>query len=544
MKLFISYSRDDKNYVYELAQKLRDDGQHDVWIDRRLVGADLWWNTILNEIETCECFVTVLTPKCVSSIYCTAELNYALALNKPILPLVLKSCDSPDTLKAIQFTDISSMSLGDALYRTDKAISRIEVRLIKGEYPLPDHKPSRPPVPEPQANPEHAFEVFSAAEEAAAANDIALAEKLFGQVVKADPNGLGLAAIERLSEIHLERERTTAYINVTRLATNPATLRGAVAAWKVYMRKYGTAYDPNGYATDPRFSNHHPPPVTVTPVQSVGNNGDTLIAHATVGSPFTLPMLEWVPIPAGNVTIEFGDWDQDENRKSVYVAESKHASLVATFQISKYPVTNAQYQAFIDEPDGYRDTQWWDYSEYARRWRDENQQPEKSSFQGDKRPRENVTWYETIAFCRWLSQKTGLPITLPTEQQWQRAAQDDTNWVYPWGDTFDKNKCNTEERGLGKTNDVDRYGKDGKGFSPYGVYDLSGNVWEWCLNEYENIDITDITSDNYRAMRGGSYNYSSGGAQTAARPGPRYKLSPHQRFSNRGFRLALNEKMS
>src|SRR5258706_16015426 len=117
MKLFISYSRDDKAFVYDLAEKLRDEGQHDVWIDRRLVGADLWWDTILEAIEKCECFVSVMSPKFVASIYCGGELDYALALKKPILPLMLKSCDMPPSLKAVQYTDINGLSIMECLLR-------------------------------------------------------------------------------------------------------------------------------------------------------------------------------------------------------------------------------------------------------------------------------------------------------------------------------------------------------------------------------------------------------------------------------------------
>ncbi|MCC7017992.1 MAG: SUMF1/EgtB/PvdO family nonheme iron enzyme [Rhodospirillales bacterium] len=238
----------------------------------------------------------------------------------------------------------------------------------------------------------------------------------------------------------------------------------------------------------------------------------------TLATPtFALPLLEWVPIPAGDVTIE----------GQVYP--------VAVFSISKYPVTNAQYQAFIDAPDGYCDTQWWDYSEYARRWHKKKPKPREGRFKGDKRPRESVTWYEAIAFCRWLSDKIGLGITLPTETQWQRAAQGDTNWAYPWGDTFDKSKCNTFESGIGETTDVDRYGKDGRGFSPYGVYDLSGNVSEWCLNTYDNINRIGInrSSTTLTTSRGGSGGLNLECAMVTFR----LAVNPDFKHNGLGFRL-------
>src|SRR6185369_195283 len=98
MKLFISYSRDDKAWVYDFWRTLRDEGQHDAWIDQHLDPAHDWWESILLNIEDCQCFIYVLSPQAVESIYCQTQLNYALTINKPILPLILKPCDYPAEL--------------------------------------------------------------------------------------------------------------------------------------------------------------------------------------------------------------------------------------------------------------------------------------------------------------------------------------------------------------------------------------------------------------------------------------------------------------
>jgi TIR domain-containing protein len=219
MKLFISYSRDDKQYVHELAETLKDETQHDVWIDRRLVGADRWWDTILDQIEGCECFIVVLTPRCVTSIFCNAELAYAFELRKPILPLLMKSCDIPSSLTQIQYIDIGALSLERTLLRCAQALSRIEFRLVKGDYPPPPFKPPRLPMPELHGGErsEHVSEVYAAAEEAVAAGNMSLAERLFRQVIQADPDGLGAAASERLDEIRWERGRAISYSNIARL---------------------------------------------------------------------------------------------------------------------------------------------------------------------------------------------------------------------------------------------------------------------------------------------------------------------------------------
>ncbi|MCL4256508.1 MAG: formylglycine-generating enzyme family protein, partial [Anaerolineae bacterium] len=133
---------------------------------------------------------------------------------------------------------------------------------------------------------------------------------------------------------------------------------------------------------------------------------------------------EWCEIPAGKVTLED--------------ASSRAGTMGGTFEVpafwmAKYPITNAQYEVFVMAKDGYTETKWWDYSAEAQAWRQDRPQPEPTAFKGNELPRTKVSWYNTVAFCLWLSSRTGQKIMLPTEQQWQRAAQGDEGREYPWG---------------------------------------------------------------------------------------------------------------
>ncbi|GIL12113.1 MAG: hypothetical protein BroJett038_08330 [Chloroflexota bacterium] len=202
------------------------------------------------------------------------------------------------------------------------------------------------------------------------------------------------------------------------------------------------------------------------------------------------PPFEWCPIPAGQVTLEEGG----------YVPKGGQTFDVPAFAMAKYPITNAQFDVFVKAKDGYADPQWWDYSDDAKAWREKNATPEAPAFGGvGDHPRVNVTWYEAAAFCRWLNSKVPTPnpspfdgegrrggdiITLPTEQQWQRAAQGDDGRAYPWGSDFDAKSCNIDESGIGKTTPVTAYPN---GASPFGVMDMAGNVWEWCLTDYNTV---------------------------------------------------------
>lgn len=138
-----------------------------------------------------------------------------------------------------------------------------------------------------------------------------------------------------------------------------------------------------------------------------------------------------------------------------------------------------------------------------------NMKPAAVSLQaGDDFPRTDVSWYEAVAFCRWLTEKALIlhpsgtsdhwEIRLPSEQEWQRAAQGNDGREYPWGNRFDKARANTFESGIGAATPVTRFTG---GASPFGVMDMCGNVWEWCLTDL-NTGSRDTSVNGPRMLRG------------------------------------------
>jgi len=240
--------------------------------------------------------------------------------------------------------------------------------------------------------------------------------------------------------------------------------------------------------------------------------GDADAEPAAAPTPgFSLPMLEWVDIPAGSVTLESGQ-----------------TFPVKPFRMSKYPVTYAQFQAFVDAPDGFYDDGWWVGLAADA---DHRTAPGEQAWPIDNHPRERVSWYDTVAFCRWLSSKLGQEVRLPTEWEWQWAAQGGDGRAYPWGNDFDASRCNTDESGIGRTTPVDAYPS---GASPFGLMDMAGNVWEWCLNEYEEPASVGLEGDARRVVRGGSWlNLDS-----SARAVYRDRSDPYSRYLDYGFRVA------
>jgi formylglycine-generating enzyme required for sulfatase activity len=214
-----------------------------------------------------------------------------------------------------------------------------------------------------------------------------------------------------------------------------------------------------------------------------------------------LPEFEWLSLPAGKFTL----------------GETGKAVAVHAFQLSRYPVTVAQFEAFRKAEDGYHNEQCWqrqDVPGMLEWWRKNHEQgPEDYDpvFQTPNHPRVGVCWYEAVAFCRWLSRRRGFDpdgpeaIRLPHENEWEWAARWDGQQAddryFPWENSKKDDpdlaqRCNCAQTGLGHTSAV---GLFPKGAAGCGASDMTGNVWEWCDNWY------DEKSRQSRVLRGGSW---------------------------------------
>ncbi len=238
-----------------------------------------------------------------------------------------------------------------------------------------------------------------------------------------------------------------------------------------------------------------------------------------------LPPFAWIEIPAGKVKLASGGYLKKDTTFDV-----------PAFAISKYPITNAQFARFI-EAGGYREQKWWTAAGWQQRESEQWTEPrywQDKKWNGAEQPVVGVSWYESAAFCCWLREISGEKILLPTEQQWQRAAQGDDNRAYPWGKDWDGTRCNNSvsPQKSDRTTPVRQY--EGRGDSPFGVVDLAGNVWEWCLTAYETGSV-ELNGTDVRVLRGGSWGY---GNTDYFRASYRNWYHPRLRGDDRGFRCA------
>lgn len=277
--------------------------------------------------------------------------------------------------------------------------------------------------------------------------------------------------------------------------------------------------------------------------------------------------MEFVTIPPG--TLIMGD-------PRLRDASPQHRLEMRAFEIGKYPVTNAEYTEFIAD-DSYRNEMLW--TGMGWKWQQgrlfKGERDPAPGFWHDpqfNRPRQpvvGVSWYEAVAFCNWLTNKlqvagSKLPhvatenhpsssdvrpssfvLRLPSEAEWEYAARGaNSTRNFPWGERFEPGRANTAEAGFGTTTPIAHFPA---GVSPFGVWDMAGNVFEWTLSKWgaswQELQFTytyrtddgreDLEGSGARVMRGGSWFNSYQEALCAYRS--RYLAG--SRGSNIGFRV-------
>ncbi|CAD5960525.1 Formylglycine-generating enzyme [Planktothrix tepida] len=255
--------------------------------------------------------------------------------------------------------------------------------------------------------------------------------------------------------------------------------------------------------------------------------------------------LEMVYIPGG--TFLMGSLEME---KDSYESERpQHQVTIPPFFMAKYPITQAQWKAVANWPKIQRDLN-----------------PDPSDFKGDNRPVENVQWYDAVEFCARLLQRTGRNYCLPSEAQWEYACRAGTQTPFYFGETITSDLANYDARTTYADEPKGKYREEttpvGE-FPPnaFGLYDLHGNVWEWCAdpwhenykkaptggevwgekndndNLYQIYDLENLVNllnrNDIRVLRGGSWYYVPGYCRGAYRNW----VEPVSRLRYFGFRI-------
>jgi formylglycine-generating enzyme required for sulfatase activity len=203
--------------------------------------------------------------------------------------------------------------------------------------------------------------------------------------------------------------------------------------------------------------------------------------------------------------------------------KGQHEVTLPGYWIGRYLVTVAEFRDFVEES-GY------DASE-------------KSLNDPDDRPVRYVNWRDVLAYCRWLSERTGLPVTLPSEAEWEKAARGTDGRIYPWGDEDPTAELCNFSGNVGDTTPVGNYSPEGD--SPYECADMAGNVWEWTRSlwgenyPYDPADGREnLEASGSRVVRGGAFGNSEDIVRCASRLSRR--PLPNYRSRTDGFRVVVS----
>lgn len=195
----------------------------------------------------------------------------------------------------------------------------------------------------------------------------------------------------------------------------------------------------------------------------------------------------------------------------------EHEVTIAPFLMGRHLVTQAQWQAVASMPKIN-----WELN------------PDPSYFKGDSRPVERVSWFDAVEFCDRLSVYTGQTYTLPSEAQWEYGCRANTTTPYYFGKKITGNQANYYSLSTLPVADFPS--------NDFGLYDMHGNVWEWCLDHYHDSYEGAPTNGSawvskgdcrFRILRGGSWNSDSRDCRSAFRE----YFSPTGSLSYLGFRV-------
>jgi formylglycine-generating enzyme required for sulfatase activity len=199
---------------------------------------------------------------------------------------------------------------------------------------------------------------------------------------------------------------------------------------------------------------------------------------------------------------------------------------LGAYYIGKYEITNREWKRFRDDP-GYDDPKFWPNGRVVPRdqvpyWTQPNNHGGGTP-DSDDYPVIGVNWDAATAYCAWLSARTGKRYRLPTEAEWEKAARGTDGRRYPWGDSIERSLANYV--GAQAFDTVQPVGHYPGNASPYGAFDMAGNVLEWCQDWYDR-DYYGVSprknpqgpaTGAYRVVRGGSFFVEASDLRSAAR---------------------------
>ena len=438
--IFISYSHKDTEYAHALTENLQSMGIS-VWVDARLDYGSQWPLEIQKQLDSCDAFILIMTPRAFASDWVQSELQRAKRKTKPIFPLLLEGDEPWLSVESTQYYDVRDGSFPDVRF-------------------------------------------YSALKKAV---EVGQNEKTWMRAPKGSPK-----TGDGKSQPKIKTEIWVAIIGAAvTIITACATIIFTPLVQKMLDASSGPDVPTFVATTDESFS----PPSESNTNESPTDSASEDFTDSS-GAPMRL-------VPAGEFTMGLSadtaleeclkyssecqrDWFTDE--------EPSRQVYLDAYYMDVYEVSNSLYRACVKVGD---------CNEPSRT--DSNTRADYFyNTEFDNYPVIHVSWEMAQTYCSWRDAQ------LPTEAQWEKAARGTDGRVYPWGDEVNSSYANYSVLGLEDTMEA---GDFDAGISPYGLYNMAGNVWEWVADRYNDSyyqvsplsNPTGPDEGQYHVLRGGSW---------------------------------------
>lgn len=525
-RIFISYSRVDREFVVALAKLLREVyGYENVWYDENLHGGDIWWKEILDAIAECDIFIYLLSNESVTSPYCLAEFQEAQRLYKGIVTVQVRDrTNISGKLSDIHYIDMKK-GVNDtfAYNQLIRAIAKQE-KLLKPRRPSrrkrtphpriditePDQAPQRGEIITPDlvvmetdtVIPHQKGKyrtrivilvgliaglfalVFWFNRDANMGRDLLsqpLTMTLTASPTLSDENAVETSMAELLLMTDQANETAMAIVRQTESANNTLVASSWTPTSTSFIKLTASARLIETQVAQTAIALSHTPTPT-----------STFTPEPTMTP--TLPPLQSALIPVSR-NADWNPFEQDFDGVPMVLVPAGCFMMGSTGNSNEQPI----HQQCFDSPF------WMD--KYEVRQVDFNRlggvKAHQSSYVGDNLPIDNIMWNEARDFCQL---RGG---SLPTEAQWEYGARGVDNLMFPWGNDFMGNSVVYKNNSGSRPAEV---GTRPDGVSWVGALDMSGNVWEWVISEYRPYPYDSADGrDNHdilggRVLRGGSWN--------------------------------------
>jgi formylglycine-generating enzyme required for sulfatase activity len=493
--VFISYKREERHIAEALAEALARRG-YQLWWDAELLPGDRFADAIMAVIKRAKAVVVLWSRQAVASDFVRAEAREADKQNK-LIPIRLDDCDLPLPFGERQTLDLRGWWPAADESALKPLLRSLEARIGKA-----------PEAPQPKAATE--ANLHSGDHEAAFWRAVSERQpqsaKEYEIYLSRYPQGVFVdLARHRIND--LQRSKPVATATKALITTkNVLIALGAVAAAIMAVVTLGDQarerLESSGWRAPSNGAGAPPAPSLVAPVAE----SPAFEEPARVTSDLNAPLPDMVRVPPGNESLAF---TMGSETGTSFERPALEVTIAQPFHMSRTPITFEQYAAFaaaigLEAP--------------KPRGLDEATGP---------MPVVQVTWQNARDYADWLGELTGSSCRLPSEAEWEFACRAGTETRYWWGDDFDPTMANTREGGPGRPTPVGTFPPTP---NDWGLYDMSGNVWEW-IEDHWHPNYVDAPRDRSawldqdppetraRVVRGGAWNYLPDAARCASRRG-------------------------